>query len=128
MGNTTHGIPWPAGTDLVRDGDNAMKALADKVDLLIPFSINVAAGTNQKIAMMQSRLNITFDGTGRCNVDTSGVFSSVLFAWMTSPSYPFYVALTSEGNPNCQFFARYDQTALVVGTINVYLMIVGVLK
>ena len=29
MGSTAGGLPFPVGTDLVRDGDNAIKALAD---------------------------------------------------------------------------------------------------
>ena len=32
MGATPSGLPWPEGTDLVRDGDNAMKALAEAVE------------------------------------------------------------------------------------------------
>lgn len=32
MGSTTHGLPWPAGTELVRDGDNAMRSLAESAD------------------------------------------------------------------------------------------------
>jgi hypothetical protein len=31
-GTTPNGLPYPTGTDLVRDGDNAIKALADAVD------------------------------------------------------------------------------------------------
>jgi hypothetical protein len=31
MGATGNGFPWPAGTDLLRDGDNAIKALAEAV-------------------------------------------------------------------------------------------------
>jgi len=29
MGQTAGGLPWPEGTDKVRDGDNAIRALAD---------------------------------------------------------------------------------------------------
>lgn len=32
MGTTASGLPWPDGTAPVRDGDNAIKALADAVD------------------------------------------------------------------------------------------------
>lgn len=31
-GTTPGGLPYPSGTDLVRDGDNAIKALAEKVE------------------------------------------------------------------------------------------------
>jgi hypothetical protein len=33
MATTTGGLPYPVGTDLVKDGDNAIKALADALDL-----------------------------------------------------------------------------------------------
>jgi hypothetical protein len=32
MAATANGFPYPVGTDLVRDGDNAIKALAEAVD------------------------------------------------------------------------------------------------
>lgn len=31
-GSTTHGLPYPTGTDRVMDGDNAMQSLAEAVD------------------------------------------------------------------------------------------------
>lgn len=31
-GVTPHGLPYPTGTDLVRDGDNAIQALAEALD------------------------------------------------------------------------------------------------
>lgn len=38
MGTTTHGLPWPNGTDFVVDGDDAIRALAEKIDALtLPF-------------------------------------------------------------------------------------------
>jgi hypothetical protein len=33
MANTANGLPYPVGTDLVRDGDNSIKALADALQL-----------------------------------------------------------------------------------------------
>ena|SRR6478752_4790833 len=35
MGTTAKGAPWPDGTAQVRDGDNAIKALADWIDPLV---------------------------------------------------------------------------------------------
>lgn len=32
MGATASGLPWPAGTELVRDGDDAIRALAEAVE------------------------------------------------------------------------------------------------
>lgn len=40
--NTTHGYPYPVGTDRVMDGDDAIQALAEAVDTKLGVS---AAGT-----------------------------------------------------------------------------------
>ena len=128
MGNTTHGIPWPAGTDLLRDGDNAIKAAADKVDLLIPYSLDIAAGVRQRAAMMTSTIAVTFNASGRCVIDFSATFSDLKFVNMISTTYPFMVAIPNLGSPVCEFFARYDQTALVTGTVTVFVCVVGALK
>jgi hypothetical protein len=32
MERTANGLPYPVGTDLVRDGDNAIRALAEAID------------------------------------------------------------------------------------------------
>jgi hypothetical protein len=42
-GTTIKGYPYPTGTDRVADGDNAIQALAEKIDTVAPFAI--AAGT-----------------------------------------------------------------------------------
>jgi hypothetical protein len=39
MGTTNKGYPYPEGTDLVMDGDNAIKALADTINYKLPFAI-----------------------------------------------------------------------------------------
>lgn len=35
MANTTNGLPYPVGTDLVVNGDDAIKALAESIDLAV---------------------------------------------------------------------------------------------
>lgn len=37
-GTTTNGLPYPVGTDRVMDGDNAIQALAEAIDLKTLFS------------------------------------------------------------------------------------------
>jgi len=39
MANTSRGYPYPVGTDRVADGDNAMQALAEKVDSQLGYGI-----------------------------------------------------------------------------------------
>lgn len=39
MANTARGWPYPVGTDLVVDGDNAIKALADKIDAQLGLTL-----------------------------------------------------------------------------------------
>jgi hypothetical protein len=41
--NTTHGYPYPVGTDRVADGDDAIKALAEAIDPRLGFGL--AAGS-----------------------------------------------------------------------------------
>lgn len=44
----TYAIPYPVGTDRVMDGDNAMQAIAERVELVWQFyytEITVASGT-----------------------------------------------------------------------------------
>jgi len=49
MGTTTGGLPWPEGTDLVRDGDNSIRALAEAID--------------PKLAKWQTTQNNWYNGT-----------------------------------------------------------------
>jgi hypothetical protein len=50
MGSEPNGAPWPDGTAQLRDGDDAIKALAQWADPRAPFRVAVFAGgytTNQ---------------------------------------------------------------------------------
>jgi hypothetical protein len=44
MGTTPNGLPWPEGTAPVRDGDNAIKALAEKIDPRLPLGMTGVYG------------------------------------------------------------------------------------
>ena len=46
MANTPKGIPYPIGTDRVMDGDNAMQAIAEKVDALLPVTVRGSLTTD----------------------------------------------------------------------------------
>lgn len=43
MATTPKGYPYPVGTDRVRDGDDVIHALADKLDATVPYAM--AAGS-----------------------------------------------------------------------------------
>lgn len=128
MGQTTHGIPWPAGTDLVRDGDNAIRAAADKTDLLIPFALDLAAGTRQKAAMMVSSLLVNFDANGRIQVNVSATFSTVIYAHCVSTTFPFSVSVPNGSSTTVEFYAQWPNGSNVTGSITVQLFILGILK
>ena len=53
---TPNGYPWPNGTEPVRDGDNAIKALAEKVDPRLPLGMTGIYG------------NYTVNASGFCTV------------------------------------------------------------
>jgi len=44
MGTAPNGAPWPDGTAQLRDGDNAIKALADWVDSRAPYQMVLFSG------------------------------------------------------------------------------------
>lgn len=128
MGQTTHGIPWPAGTELVRDGDNAMKALADKTDILIPIVLDIAAGTRTKVAMMVTSWNPTFDANGRATLNVSGTFVQVLYANLVNTTFPFSTSVVNGANPVIEFFAQFPNGSNVTGSATVQVLVIGILK
>jgi hypothetical protein len=69
LGQTTSGLPYPVGTDLVRDGDNAIRALAEAVEPHFQAwcSVTVAAGNTGPPGTGQAW---TISGTSR--VDPTG--------------------------------------------------------
>jgi hypothetical protein len=44
MGTTSTGLPYPDGTAPVRDGDNAIKALADELNTRVPWKTYQTSG------------------------------------------------------------------------------------
>jgi hypothetical protein len=63
MGATPSGLPWPAGTELVRDGDNAIKALAEATEARM-----WATGTHPKFRFMSGMYSTGADGRVWINV------------------------------------------------------------
>lgn len=73
MANTTHGFPYPIGTDRVMDGDNAIQALAEKVDThrTTPPRARIRATALQSIPHnVETTVNL-----GTVSYDTDGMTS-----------------------------------------------------
>lgn len=62
MGSTTpkYGIPYPLGTDRVADGDNAMQAIAQKVEDLLSKRLQVGVVTVQLTGVQYSFATVIF--------------------------------------------------------------------
>lgn len=70
---TTHGFPYPVGTDRVMDGDNAMQALAEAVDAAFTSRprAKIVAAANQTLNN-DTITTVTFAG-GVVSYDTNGM-------------------------------------------------------
>jgi len=129
MGQTTHGLPWPAGTDLVRDGDNAIKALADAVDLFVPIPLDLVGARRSKVGMMVAPgLAVNFDANGRIQLNVSATFAQVLWANVISGSYGFMCAMTNASPASLEFFGQFGPGSNVTGALTVNLLVIGILK
>jgi hypothetical protein len=69
MGTTPSGLPWPEGTELVRDGDNAIRALAEAVEARI-----WSTGSWPKARFMSGAYSTGSDG--RVWIATPGITSA----------------------------------------------------
>lgn len=128
-GTTAEGLPYPTGTDKVRDGDNAIKALAESAGTALVLPLNTSAGKISRVGMMLSPgFNVNFNAQGRIQVDVSGTFSSVLFAHCNSVTYGFVVSVVNGNNPVIEFYGQYPNGAPVTGAVTIQLCIVGVRK
>ena len=76
--NTTHGLPYPLGTDRVMDGDNAIKALAEALDPASPYidaGFTVAAGwtiQSQVLYVIGARVELVMEVTRTGSAITMG--------------------------------------------------------
>lgn len=67
MATTTHGYPYPLGTDRVMDGDDVIKALATAVDTQLGVAASGMAAVPTPTVNVGAALAITFPA-GRFNV------------------------------------------------------------
>jgi hypothetical protein len=128
-GTTPHGLPFPTGTDKVRDGDNAIEALARAVDTYVPIPLDLVGTRRDKVAMMVTPgLTATFDANGRYQLNVSATFAQVLWATLISGTYPFMCGMTNAAPASLEFFAQFGPAQNVTGQVIVNLLVFGVLK
>jgi len=108
-GSTPNGLPYPTGTDKVRDGDNAMQALAeaaDRADTVAQAGANLASAG---IATGRTGWGITpasADPSGRLSIGANGIVSvkpSIVFVQFqptltTSGTVSFAIVLNDPNN------------------------------
>jgi hypothetical protein len=68
MGTTNKGYPYPEGTDLVMDGDNAIKALANTINYKLPFAIWAGRVSMSVTGTTSITVTLTPNFTGPPNV------------------------------------------------------------
>src|SRR6476659_935240 len=116
MGTTPEGVRYPAGTDKVVDGDDAMGTLAGDVGTNFPYPVNTSAVNFKRVGLMLSQsLAATFDANGRWRIDVSGTFTSVIAAFATSSTFPIVFSCTSVVPSSVELFGKFPSDSLVVG-------------
>lgn len=85
MANTIHGLPYPVGTDRVMDGDNAIQALAEAIDLkaldLIVQAGTITGGTATSTSWAATQNFPVAFGAVPLAVVITGVASSFATVW-----------------------------------------------
>lgn len=127
-GTTTEGLPYPLPTEPVRDGAVAIQNTATAAGTTFMLPLNLAAGRYSRVGVMTSELAVNFNSSGRIQLDTSGTFSSIIYATCQSTTYPWMCACVNRNSAVLEFYCRYDQSTPVVGATNVQLYIVGIRK
>ena len=129
MGTTPEGVRYPAGTDKVVDGDDAMGTLAGDVGTNFPYPVNTSAVNFKRVGLMLSQsLAATFDANGRWRIDVSGTFTSVIAAFATSSTFPIVFSCTSVVPSSVELFGKFPSDSLVVGAVTLRLLIIGIRK
>jgi hypothetical protein len=115
-GTTATGLPYPTGTDLVVDGDDAIRALAEKVTLQLPGAI-------------QSRsVVVTMGGTqSRINYPVPYVtaVASVLAVSGSLPGTSVVVLFDGTDKTGFAFQIVTGSTPITTGTVRVNYFAVG---
>lgn len=86
MGTSPNGAPWPDGTAQVRDGDNAIKALADWFDPRAPYVVAVYSGGYTTNSYGGITFNLPFQTVHAAAVAYVGTGSPIIL--QRSPAAP----------------------------------------
>lgn len=101
MGSTKNGYPYPEGTDLVMDGDDAIKALAEAVDTKLAFGMTAGSGNVASVASQDTKSATVTLPTGLFTVSPR----VVAMATTTSPSTRSVSALTGGSTSSFSVYA-----------------------
>lgn len=83
-GSTTHGIPYPLGDELVKDGDNAMAAMATAIDPALARASGIAT-VSVSGTPGQGSLTVSFPA-GRFSATPAVATSSTSVIWQAAVS------------------------------------------
>lgn len=117
MGTTGKGYPYPEGTDLVMEGDDAIKALAETIDTKLPF-----AATSGRRDMGETAPGNTNSRTITFPV---GMFTDYPIVVTTgNTSYPQTrgkaSSVTAASTTSATLWAFYDSTGSATATLALY--------
>lgn len=78
MGNTgaPYSVPWPEGTELVRDGDNAIRALAERTNVILSATANGASGGGWGFRGASSVVHTDANGAGVIPINPAFAFDT----------------------------------------------------
>lgn len=111
MGSTSTGLPWPAGTDPVRDGDNAIKALADQLTVQMPVRL---------VKFWAQAL--TTNASGDISLSTPGLQpnGAVAITWNSNPQTAgAYMARVSGAPANTLWFRCFNAAGAPIANASV---------
>lgn len=77
MGTTSKGYPYPEGADLVMDGDDAIKALAEAIDEKLPYAVAAGRVTLTNVAANATKSTTVALPAGRFRGDPMVTVSAV---------------------------------------------------
>lgn len=105
-GQTVHGFPYPVGTDRVMDGDDAIKALAEKIDTLLATDL-VQGGT---IAAVTSTAT-SWSGSVTFPVPYAGTPTSIVITGQSASATVVWMVNGAGATTGFSWFAQWNNLA-----------------
>lgn len=109
MATTAKGFPYPLGTDRVMDGDDAIKALAQKIDTALGL---MASGTTSVVLSNQSQSSTTV-------TFPAGRFTATPAVTASTASGTYLANTVSPTTTSVQIWAAHRDGTAQSGTVSV---------